>query len=236
LHLDDPGVARVVEHLLGQRGRRLFTVNGTAIDSDEINARLAELTGAHLTAKDFRTWTGTVAAFRQLRAELPAGDDAETHVLTAVDTAAELLGNTRTVARAHYVHPDVIDGYTSGELAGFLAGRRMRASKFLDVEERLLLAYLSELLDRRAPEFEYRRRSTYRVARRVVAVERPDGRPPDPAFCSNISVISSTDMPFVSGTNMRTNRTASTDSAAKQIITQPRPIERCQAGKASISA
>jgi DNA topoisomerase-1 len=154
LHLVDPGVARVIEHLMGQRGRRLFTVNGTSIDSDEINARLADLTGAHLTAKDFRTWTGTVAVFRHLRSELPAGDDAETHVLTAVDAAAALLGNTRTVARAHYVHPDVVDGYTSGDLGKFLTGRRMRASKYLDVEERLLLAYLSELLDRRAPEFE----------------------------------------------------------------------------------
>ncbi|MDX6495163.1 MAG: topoisomerase [Gaiellales bacterium] len=154
LHLEDAGVARVIETLLGQRSRRLFTVDRTAIDSDEINARLAQLTGAHLTATDFRTWNGTVAVFRHLRAELRAGEDAETHVLTAVDAAAALLGNTRTVARAHYVHPDVVDGYTSGALGDFLAGRRMRPSKYLDVEERLLLAYLSDSLDRRAVEFQ----------------------------------------------------------------------------------
>jgi DNA topoisomerase-1 len=148
----DAGVARIVSRLLQARGRWLFQVNGTRIDADEINSRLAELTGAHLTAKDFRTWHGTVIAFRHLRANLPAGDQAETHVLAAVDAAAAALRNTRAVARAHYVHPDVVDGYTSGDLERFLAGRPARPTRWLDSDERLLLAYLGELLDRRAGE------------------------------------------------------------------------------------
>jgi DNA topoisomerase-1 len=151
----DTGAARVVKLLVAQRGRWLFSVDGARIGSDEINARLADLTGAHLTAKDFRTWHGTTTAFRRLRAHLPAGADAETHVLAAVDAAADALGNTRTVARAHYVHPDVVDGYTSGELERFLAGRRPRrprGSRWLDDDERLLLDYLAEALDRRAAE------------------------------------------------------------------------------------
>jgi DNA topoisomerase I len=150
LTIRDAGAARVVERLVEQRARRLFTVDGTQIDSEEINARLADLTGAHLTAKDFRTWKGTTTVFRHLRRYLPAEDDAEQHVLAAIDAAALRLNNTRTVARAHYVHPDVVDGYTSGELAEFLAGRRMRATKYLDVDERLLLAYLSHCLEQRA--------------------------------------------------------------------------------------
>jgi DNA topoisomerase-1 len=148
----DAGVARVVEKLATQRTRRLFTVDGSAIASDEINGRLAELTGAHLTAKDFRTWHGTTTAFRHLRAHLDAGEDGETHVLAALDAASAALGNTRTIARAHYVHPDVVDAYTSGELATFLDGRRIRPSRWLDRDERLLLAYLSESLQRRAGE------------------------------------------------------------------------------------
>jgi DNA topoisomerase-1 len=135
---------------MDQRARRLFTVDGVQIDSEEINTRLADLTGAHLTAKDFRTWKGTTTAFRHLRRYLPGGNDAEQHLLAAIDAAALKLNNTRSVARAHYVHPDVVDGYTSGALAEFLAGRRMRATKYLDVEERLLLAYLSHCLDERA--------------------------------------------------------------------------------------
>jgi DNA topoisomerase I len=146
----DPAVARVIKLLTEQRGRWLFSVNGSRIASDEINARLTKLTGAHLTAKDFRTWHGTTTAFRQLRAHLPAGDDAETHVLAAVDAASIALGNTRTVARAHYVHPDVVDGYTSGELERFLTGRRPQGSRWLDVDERLLLGFLAATLERRA--------------------------------------------------------------------------------------
>lgn len=150
--MTDAGVARVVTALLDQRGRRLFAVDGTAIGSDEVNARLAELSGAHLTAKDFRTWNGTVTAFRHLRAHLPAGEDADTHVLAAIDAASIALGNTRTVCRAHYVHPDVVEGYTSGELEAFFAGRRARPGRWLDQDERLLIGYLSETLEARAAE------------------------------------------------------------------------------------
>lgn len=151
--LVDAGVARVVDHLMAQRGRRLFAVGGAPIASDEINARLAELTGAHLTAKDFRTWNGTTTAFRYLRGQLPAGEDAEPKVVAAIDAVSQALGNTRAVARAHYVHPEVVDGYTSGALARFLAGRRVRGGKYLDGDERLLLAFLSDSLERRAAEF-----------------------------------------------------------------------------------
>jgi DNA topoisomerase-1 len=148
----DPAVARVIKLLVDQRGRWLFSVRGSRIGSDEINARLADLTGTHLTAKDFRTWHGTVVAFGHLRAQLPAGDHAETEVLAALDAVAEALGNTRTVARAHYVHPDVVDGYTSGELERFLAGRRARSARWLTADERLLLGFLSESLEQHAGE------------------------------------------------------------------------------------
>lgn len=148
----DAGAARVIAALAEQRGRRLFTVDGSQVSSDTINARLAELTGEHLTAKDFRTWRGTAVAFRHLRAHLPGGADAETHILAAVDAAALALGNTRTVARAHYVHPDVVAGYTSGELERFLGNLRARPSAHLDADERLMLAFLSQMLEQRAGE------------------------------------------------------------------------------------
>ncbi|HZC73930.1 MAG TPA: DNA topoisomerase IB [Jatrophihabitans sp.] len=150
--ITDAGVARVVSRLRDRPGRYLFRVDGTRIDADEMNARLAELTGAHYTAKDFRTWHGTVTAFKYLRARLPTQADAERHVLDAVDAAAEALGNTRAIARDHYVHPDVVAGYISGDLERFLAGRRARGTRWLDGAERLLLGYLTDTLDRQAGE------------------------------------------------------------------------------------
>jgi DNA topoisomerase-1 len=150
--LRDPGVTRVIALLLDQRGKWLFTLNGTHIDSEEVNARLGELTGAHLTATDFRTWHGTTTAFRYLRAHLPAGDDAEAKIVAAVDAVADALRNTRAVARAHYVHPDVIDGYASGDLERVLAGRRVRPGRWLDADKRLLLGYLTATLERHAPD------------------------------------------------------------------------------------
>ena len=150
--IDDAGVAQVVEQLLGQRTRRLFTVDGEVIASDEINHRLAELTGAHFTAKDFRTWKGSSIAFGYLRKHLGGRASAEATVVAAIDEASALLNNTRTVCRAHYVHPDVVDGYTSGQLGEFLQGRTMRRTKWLSVDERLLLAFLSDTLEARAGE------------------------------------------------------------------------------------
>jgi DNA topoisomerase-1 len=149
--MSDAGVARVIEQLLAQPGGRwLFRVGGARVGSDEINQRLADVTGAHFTAKDFRTWHGTTTAFRHLRRQLPAGEHAETHVLAAIDAASLSLGNTRAVARAHYVHPDVVDGYTSGELERFLEKRRASGNRWLDADERLLLAFLADSLERRA--------------------------------------------------------------------------------------
>jgi DNA topoisomerase I len=146
--IKDGGVARVVDKLAARPGRHLFRVDGQRIDSEEVNARLVQLTGAHHTAKDFRTWHGTVIAFRQLRRHPATGTDAERQVLAAVDATADALGNTRAVARAHYVHPAVVDGYTSGDLERFISGRRSRPTRWLDADERLLLDYLSDALGR----------------------------------------------------------------------------------------
>src|SRR5207249_1635736 len=64
----DAGVARVVARLAAQRARRLFTIAGAPIDSDDSNSRLPVLTYARVTAKDFRTWNGTRTALIHLRA------------------------------------------------------------------------------------------------------------------------------------------------------------------------
>jgi DNA topoisomerase-1 len=134
-------VARVVGQLADARRRRLFTVDGAALSADDVNDRLDTLSGSQVTLKDFRTWRGTTAAFTHLRAHLRE-QDREQVVIEAVDAAAEQLGNTRAVARAHYVHPHVIDAYLDGELDRFLSRWRGRARNRLTADEAALHGFL----------------------------------------------------------------------------------------------
>ena len=147
--LHDRAVARIVATLLQQPGRRLFTVAGSPITADELNVRLGALAGARVTAKDFRTWHGTRVAFASLRAHLPPSDVAgtrEQRVLNAVDAASEFLNNTRSVARAHYVHPHVVEAYLDQSFGEVLAARRPPRTPGLDADERALIGFLGTLL------------------------------------------------------------------------------------------
>jgi DNA topoisomerase-1 len=125
LVVDDPGVGRVIEACLEQRGPQLFcaTVDGrpVPITAPLVNEYLHRIGGEHLTAKDFRTWGATAIATGVLgplpeHAPGAAPDDPEHHVLAALDTAATALGNTRAVCRSSYVAPAVLAAYREGEL------------------------------------------------------------------------------------------------------------------------
>lgn len=146
--ITDKGVARVVTHLLATGTRkRLFAVEDRRVRSSEVNHLLLELTGEHLTAKNFRTWGGTLAAFTYLRNQLDSTRPAQKVVVEAVDAAAEALGNTRTVARAHYVHPHVLHTYTEHTFASYLDKARPVKRKGLTKDERLLTGFLTELFE-----------------------------------------------------------------------------------------
>jgi DNA topoisomerase-1 len=145
--LDDARVARVVGRLVEQRGRRLWRVDGQVLSADDVNGRLDDLTGSVVSLKDFRTWRGTTTAFGHLRRTLDS-DDREAEALAAIDAAAEALGNTRAVARAHYVHPHLIESYVNGELDRFLATWRRRGRQHLDTDEVALLGFLDSSLRR----------------------------------------------------------------------------------------
>jgi DNA topoisomerase-1 len=151
--LPDRTVARVVERLLSQRGRRLFVVDRKPITADELNDRLGDLAAARVTAKDFRTWHGTRMAFATLRQHLPPGADADQRVIEAVDAASEFLRNTRAVARSHYVHPHVTEAYLDGSFPEVLAARRPPRAPGLDLDERMLLAFLRTLMERKLGDF-----------------------------------------------------------------------------------
>jgi DNA topoisomerase IB len=146
IELRDQRVASVVTQLREQRRRRLFTVDGKPIDAGEVNDLLFDLSGEHITAKDFRTWRGTRIAFNYLRAH--RDDEPEAAVLAAVDLAADGLHNTRAVARAHYIHPHLPDAFTAGTFDSHLKSTRAGKRELLEPDERSLLGFLRVLLAR----------------------------------------------------------------------------------------
>lgn len=144
--LRDTAVTRTIGELHGRPRRRLFIADGRPVRPEDVNGLLAELSGEHLTAKDFRTWRGTVTALGHLRALPPGHRHTKRHVLDAVDAAAESLSNTRSVARGHYVLPALLDAYLEGSL-GDLADAASRNPR-LSADEAVLLAMLPDLLGR----------------------------------------------------------------------------------------
>ena len=128
--LSDPRVARVLRRCEDLPGQHLFQYladDGEAvdIDSDDVNDYLREATGEDFTAKDFRTWSGTVLAAWALEDLGAAGTPtrAKRQVVRAVESVAKELGNTPAVCRSCYVHPGVIEAHLEGNLARGSAGR-----------------------------------------------------------------------------------------------------------------
>ena len=145
LELADRRVVRVVEQLQQLPGRRLFTIDGAPVSADDVNTILARLSDGSVTAKDFRTWRGTLVAFTLLRAN-PDVTDRDRRALDAIDAAADALGNTRAVARSHYVHPHVIETFVDGTFAERLAASTPVRRAGLTPDEQALLGYLEALL------------------------------------------------------------------------------------------
>ena len=118
------GIVRRCQELPGQDLFQYVGEDGVPHDvtSEDVNGYLREISGADVTAKDFRTWAGTVLAYRALRALAPGVDDrsARANVVEAVRLTAGRLGNTPAVARRSYVHPAILDAYLEGSIRSAL--------------------------------------------------------------------------------------------------------------------
>jgi DNA topoisomerase-1 len=123
LQVKDRRIAKIVKACQDLPGQDLFQYldeNGEqqSITSADVNAYLKEITGSEITAKDFRTWAGTVLATLAL-AEFEAFDSdakAKKNIRTAIETVSARLGNTPSICRKCYVHPEVFDAYLDGGL------------------------------------------------------------------------------------------------------------------------
>ncbi len=153
--ISDRRVARVVSRLQDLPGQQLFQwqdddgeIHG--VESDDVNAYIREASGSDFTAKDFRTWAGTVLAAWALQelGEYASQTQAKRHVVEAVESVARHLGNTPAVCRRCYVHPEVITAHLDG---GLLANLERRA-------EETLAASLDDLSGREAAVLAFLRR------------------------------------------------------------------------------
>jgi DNA topoisomerase-1 len=130
LNLDDRRLAKIVKRCQELPGQELFQYIDEAgerrtIDSTDVNQYLREVAQEDFTAKDFRTWAGTVLAARALR-EIEHFDSkaqAKRNIISAIETVAKKLGNTRAVCRKCYIHPAVVDSYLEGSLVDTLSQR-----------------------------------------------------------------------------------------------------------------
>ena len=125
--LRDRRLASVVRRCQELPGQELFQYVDDVgeirdVTSDDVNDYLREISGGDFTAKDFRTWAGTLLAYRALRALQPQdhAPAARRNVVQAMRMTAERLGNTPAVARGSYVHPAVLEAYLDGSLGGAL--------------------------------------------------------------------------------------------------------------------
>jgi DNA topoisomerase I len=150
IDLQDQKLAAIVKRCRDLPGYELFQYmdehgGHVAIDSGMVNHYLCDITGEDITAKDFRTWHGTVQAAQQLGACGAPSSKAEVkrNVVAAAKAVAGRLGNQAAVCRKHYIHPIVLELYEGGGLAGCMCAKVGRApSNGLSNCERCVLQIL----------------------------------------------------------------------------------------------
>jgi DNA topoisomerase-1 len=155
--LTDRRLARIIQRCQDLPGSELFQYLDVAgkrhsIASDDVNAHLREITGRDVTAKDFRTWGGTMHAAVALRSmAAPASRaEADRNIIRAIDIVSERLGNTRAVCRKYYVHPALLSAYLAGrtvELPSMAPRKRARSGNGVAALRRDEVAVLQFLQD-----------------------------------------------------------------------------------------
>jgi DNA topoisomerase-1 len=161
IDLSDPRLAKIVKQCQDLPGQELFQYLDDAgqvrdITSTDVNQYIREIAGEEFTAKDFRTWAGTVLAAMALR-EIEAFTSqaqAKKNIVKAVEEVAKRLGNTKAVCRKCYIHPSVIDAYLDGTLVEVLTRKAelklTRDLKSLKPEEAMVLTLLQQGLKRQS--------------------------------------------------------------------------------------
>lgn len=152
--VSDRRLANIVRRCQAIPGQELFQYldesgQRQTINSEDVNEYIRSVSGDDFSAKDFRTWTGTMLAAAALREIGAAHSDreAKAHYLKAIDQVSQQLNNTRAVCRKYYVHPALFESYTGGTLLDKFERELKRArAKGLEREEAAVLAILKARL------------------------------------------------------------------------------------------
>lgn len=157
ISLKNKRLARAVKACREVPGKELFQYideegNRKSIDSGKVNSYIKDATGGDFSAKDFRTWAGTLSALRAFKAMATAAEntDIKKNILQALDEVSKKLGNTRTVCKKYYVHPGIIRLYEEQGLDKYLkeldAIEQPDDLAGLTSEERVLMKILKALV------------------------------------------------------------------------------------------
>lgn len=158
IDLEDRRLARIVKRCYDLPGYELFQYvdeegEPRSIDASDVNDYLREITGQPFTAKDFRTWAGSVLACSSLLAleAFESESQAKKNVVAAIKSVAERLGNTPAVCRKCYVHPAVLESYANGDMVKWLeksVAAEVAKSHGLRKEERDLIRLIERASQR----------------------------------------------------------------------------------------
>lgn len=150
--LNDPLVAKVISACQDLDGQFLFQFidqdgESRGVTSSDVNEYLQEVSGESITAKDFRTWSGSTTALAEL-IDIP-DDCSETQrkklTSAAVAAAAEELGNTKAVCRSSYIHPGILAAAATGELSTLIKKIRVQTIRELTTAEQNFFSLLPRL-------------------------------------------------------------------------------------------
>lgn len=145
ISIDNPVLAKIVKRCRDLPGYTLFQYvdeegEKRAIDAADVNEYLRETAGGDFSAKDFRTWAGTVLIHGALNRmdDFDSQAEAKKNVLSAIESVAKKLGNTKTVCRNCYIHPEVIEAYMERDL------KTKSVASALPAQEATVLALLKK--------------------------------------------------------------------------------------------
>ena len=157
IDVSDRRLANIIRKLQDLPGQDIFQYEDETgevrnVDSQDVNDYLQEITGEEFTAKDFRTWAGTVLTAMALNAQGPVENQAQAkkNIKDAIAAVAKILGNTPTVCRKCYVHPVVLESYLDGDM---IEGLRQKTEEALSeqledlrAEEAAVMSFLQAKL------------------------------------------------------------------------------------------